>query len=967
MTRAKGKEESANNTRDVTCEASNAKANGMSVEVKVNWNGARGAREGAGARRRRATVAKAISDRANGGRARKHVDRVIGGDLLEDLIGELPEITSSDDGKERSDAEGEYFTLYRDLVRVGRLHDAVDVLKMMKSKGVRNIAARVSHRNFFDMCQSRKVVSVGFEFIDLIESRDIRPYNMLLRTCATAGDSRSAFAALAVMIDAGFKPDIRAYTTLISACSKSGDTVRAFEVYDRLKDEGIEPNERTYAALIDSLKRNILTKTAGSKRHSADEHEIRNDLNKCFELYDEMISLKLTPDIALMNSLLNACSRASTVKNVRNEAVQKSTKIYAQMRELGLKADSFSYSSLITCAVKAGDFSRGFELFDDMKTLNVPRTSEVYTVLMKAYGTMGNVAKAKEMWNAMQQEGIVGDAMSYATMMHIAGSNKDEDFCDTLMADMRKHRVRPSPALYATLSGIAAREGDSAKVEEIIANARKRGIRVPIECFNALIAAHAREDRPELAIKSAGLLEEAGFEPDAVTYEGLVMACTWARDIEGAWNYFQRAVESQLRPTFPTCNALVSGFARAADMNRAFAMVDTLKSFGYAPDGVTWRELLVACARAKDVDAAWKVYKDSRTAGNPNSEIALNLIIGLTLAHIRKLTDLRTRSGKSPKAFGSFSEDESDNIVQEWADRAVAAYHEATLSGVKPRMETISAMLCCLRPPTTEELSVSDMSEVARAASHEASSHEDARTYYPVQALILYEEAQSLGLAPKFDLEQEGFMYDIRGFPPAAAEVMVLTWLRVIRRRTDAHGLDSNIPTMLIRVRSDEEVAMLVKDSANGPVDEALMRLTQTGERVLVLLRRLRINYAGGLENGTIELSGHAIGRWLQGFIPVPEVMVGKSVFGETSLSGGVKSQAMRIRSDSLGSSDVWTPSKNAKPQWSIYDYYGEEEDDSFGAKPYYPKNWVQNSHYVNSYDEEDDMTDLERILETRK
>lgn len=940
---------------------------GVRARVRAGGDGARARGEGARGGSKRGVEAGAISDRANEGRAQKYASRVIGGDPLEELLAELPAIDGKVGEKKRYENHGAYFALYRDLVRVGRLHDAVDVLKMMKANGVGNIAARVSHRDFFDMCQSRKVVSVGFEFILLLESKDIRPYNMLLRTCATAGDSRSAFAALVVMIDAGFHPDIRAYTTLISACSKAGDVSRAFEVYDRLKSEGVAPNERTYGALVDTLKRNILKNTAGSKRHSADEHQIRLDLNRCFALHDEMIAQGLQPDIALMNSLLNACSRAATVKNVRSEAVEKSSEVYAEMKELGLKPDSFSYTSVISCAVKAGDFTRAFELFDEMTKANVKRTSEVYTVLIKAYGTMGNVAKAKETWNAMNDEGIVGDAMSYATMMHVAGSNGDEDFCDELMADMRKHRVRPSPQLYATLSGIAARQGDSAKVEEIIANAKKRGIRVPIECYNALIAAHAREDRPELAVESANSLEDAGFEPDAVTYEGLIMAFTWARDNDGAWNYFQRAMECGMRPTFPTCNALVSGFARTGDMDRAFAMVDTMKSYGYEADGITWRELLVACARANNVEMAWKVYKDSRAAGNPNSEIALNLIIGLTLAHIRKLTDLSTRSYKPPSEFGSVSEEEGNNVVQEWADRAVAAYHEATLAGVKPRMETISAMLCCLRPPTTDELSASDMSEAARAASHEASSHEDARTYYPVQALIMYEEAQSLGLVPKFALEEEDFMYDIRDFPPAAAEVMVLTWLRVVRRRTDAHGLDARIPSMLIRVRSDDEVATIAKENATGPVDEALIRLTRTGERVLVLLRRLRINYAGGLENGTIELSGHAIGRWLSGVIPLPDV--NRSVFGENSLSGGLKSQAMRIRSDSFGSGEnVWTPSKNARPQWSIHDYYSDDDDDdSFGAQPYYPKNWVQNSHFVSSYDEEDDITDLERILSDRK
>jgi hypothetical protein len=55
------------------------------------------------------------------------------------------------------------------------------------------------------------------------------------------------------------------------------------------------------------------------------------------------------------------------------------------------------------------------------------------------------------------------------------------------------------------------------------------------------------------------------------------------------------------------------------------------------------------------------------------------------------------------------------------------------------------------------------------------------------------------------------------------------------------------------------------------------------------------------------------------------------------------------------------------KPAFNIHDYYGEDEKSDFGARPFYPKNWVQSSNYMSTYDEDDDMTDLERILAGRK
>ena len=39
---------------------------------------------------------------------------------------------------------------------------------------------------------------------------------------------------------------------------------------------------------------------------------------------------------------------------------------------------------------------------------------------------------------------------------------------------------------------------------------------------------------------------------------------------------------------------------------------------------------------------------------------------------------------------------------------------------------------------------------------HEVDSHEEARKYYPLRALIMYEEAQAMGVVPKFDAEEAG-------------------------------------------------------------------------------------------------------------------------------------------------------------------------------------------------------------------
>ena len=160
-----------------------------------------------------------------------------------------------------------HLRLYETLVEHGRLHNALELLRALRSAGVRNLGARVSHKKFLRQCARREAVAVAFEFVAFVDTSDVRVYNMLLSACAKAGDARAGFAAFVMMYDAGVAPDCRAYTTLISACAKAGDAEKAFETFRRMEMDDVEPSVVTYGALMDALSRRVLELT--NKRRGA--------------------------------------------------------------------------------------------------------------------------------------------------------------------------------------------------------------------------------------------------------------------------------------------------------------------------------------------------------------------------------------------------------------------------------------------------------------------------------------------------------------------------------------------------------------------------------------------------------------------------------------------------------------------------------------------------------------------------
>ena len=849
-----------------------------------------------------------------------------------------------------------HLRLYETLVEHGRLHNALELLRALRSAGVTKLGARVSHKNFLRQCARREAIAVAFEFVAFVDTRDVRVYNMLLSACARGGDARAGFAAFVMMYDAGVAPDCRAYTTLISACAKAGDVEKAFETFRRMEMDDVEPSVVTYGALMDALSRRVLelikrqsveprergmrvsetdAESVAADAENGDAREIAEEiartLRRCFALREEMDDAGIAPDECVLNSMVSACGRAAACAPVAKDALRRAFAVYDEMERSRLTCDAYTYASLIAGCVNAGEPERALEVYAKSGEKKVKRTAAVFAAAAHACGSDAlpdgpDLQRALDVWRDMRAENVAPDAMLYATLVDVAGRAGERRVAERVTAEMERDGTPPTAAVFAALAGVAAREGDSEGVERVLNDMTQRGVHPVREVYAALVAAAGRHADAEAAGAAAARARAAGFEDDPATIESLVRVCASAGRADLAWEHYGRATSgkksSPLALTRGTYTALVVASGRAGELRRAFEAADLMRAAGYEPDDTTWRELLSSCARAGDADLAWRTYKQSRESGCPPNDVALNIIVGVTLLKIRELTDPEKRANRrtqidadaaalvdpetgervsthaSRNAGGSGGEPE----WKEWADRAIAVYHEATVAGVRPRLATFSAMLACLRPPTLPALRAADASEVAHAVAREDDAHEDARKYYPLRALILYEEAQALGVVPKFQLGADGptdSEYDIRGFPPAAAEVAVLTLLRVFRRYSDAHAGDETVPelpSVTLRVLSDFETEAM-SDSASA----ADRRLARTGDRVVVLLRRLRFNYGGSLERGRIELSGNVISRWLKA---KPTSRAGGLPGSEPRLAGGaLTDQARRIRARGLGGS----------------------------------------------------------------
>ena len=188
------------------------------------------------------------------------------------------------------------------------------------------------------------------------------------------------------------------------------------------------------------------------------------------------------------------------------------------------------------------------------------------------------------------------------------------------------------------------------------------------------------------------------------------------------------------------------------------------------------------------------------------------------------------------------------------ADRAIAAYQKP-LSRVRPRLATFSAMLAPARPrcrPCAPDrdagVQVESLPEPSPTRTRRTRMRESTTRFARSSCTRRSGDRRRPGFATETDSRTtSGSSPRRRRLPcsPCFASLGDFPTRTRCRRRGAA--------------QRDAEGAVDEHEEMIASGDDEGRRLAQTGDRVVVLLRRLRFNYGGSLSAGRIELSGHVI------------------------------------------------------------------------------------------------------------
>ncbi|KAK7264209.1 hypothetical protein RJT34_31814 [Clitoria ternatea] len=537
---------------------------------------------------------------------------------------------------------------YNNLLKAGRLHECVELLKDMETKGSLDMT-KVYHAKFFNTCKKRKAVKEAFDYIRLIPNPTLSTFNMLMTVCANSQDSEGAFQVLQLLKGARLEPDCKLYTTLISTCAKSGKVDLMFEVFHKMVNSGVEPNVLTYGALIDGCAR-------------------VGQVAKAFGAYGIMRSKNVKPDRVVFNALIAACAESGAVDRAFDVLAEMATETQP------IDPDHVTIGALLKACANAGQVERAREVYKMIQKYNIKGSPEVYTIAMNSCSQTGDWEFACSVYNDMTQKGILPDEIFLSALIDVAGHAKKLDAAFDVLQEARKGGMRIGIMSYSSLMGACSNARNWQKALELYEYLKSLKLKITVSTVNALLTALCDGDQFQKALEVLSEMKGLGLRPNSITFSILIVASEKKDDMEAGQMLLSHAKRDGVVPSLIMCRCVIGMCLRRFE--KAYFVGEPVLSFGSGQPQVDnkWTSL------------ALMVYRETIEAGEkPTSEILSHILGCLQLPYD---TSVKNRLVENLRLNAETSR--SSNLCSlvdgfcEYDPRAFSILEEAASHGIVP-------------------------------------------------------------------------------------------------------------------------------------------------------------------------------------------------------------------------------------------------------------------------------------------
>jgi len=321
---------------------------------------------------------------------------------------------------------------------------------------------------------------------------------------------------------------------------------------------------------------------------------------------DERKVQELCAEMHQARQKLTARGYSLTIKGfLKNGMVDSALHQIQDMHQQGFFVPSFAMAQLFRTACQ---HERGVEIFEaTLKSESLQLPQDAIGVLLEDCCKRNDVSLALRVENIVRKSNNPLPNSAYDSLLKICVAHADVHALEVFQ-NMQKDGIRISEGLCV---GLLARCADSKFLrfaEEIVTYVRS-GDGMTISCYSALMKVYAYCGMYDKACDLYAQIRAEGLEPDSMMYGCLMKFSVECGRTELSRELFEKSPSLDIQNYM----SLIRAAGRDKDVDRAFSVLEKLKSSGVSVDIAAYNCVLDACVSAGDMKRARVLMAEMQT------------------------------------------------------------------------------------------------------------------------------------------------------------------------------------------------------------------------------------------------------------------------------------------------------------------------------------------------------------------
>ncbi|XP_023523571.1 pentatricopeptide repeat-containing protein At5g66520-like [Cucurbita pepo subsp. pepo] len=334
-------------------------------------------------------------------------------------------------------------------------------------------------------------------------------------------------------------------------------------------------------------------------------------------LFYRLREFDVCPDNYTCSFVLKACSRLLDVRNgrivhgyVEKLGLQSNmfllnmiVHLYALCGEMGVarmvfdkmpQRDVITWNIMIAQLVKRGDIEGAYKLFVEMPERNV----RSWTSMIGGYAQCGKPKEAVDLFLEMEEAGLLPNEVTVVAVLVACADMGNLDLGKRIHDFSNRIGYHKNIRVCNTLIDMYAKCGCLDDAYRIFNDMEER----TVVSWSAMIVGLAAHGQAEEALAFFNKMINTGMKPNAVTFIGILHACSHMGIVGKGRKYFASMTKDYgIIPRIEHYGCMVDLFSRAGLLQEAHEFIMNMP---IAPNGVVWGALLGGCKVHKNIKLA---------------------------------------------------------------------------------------------------------------------------------------------------------------------------------------------------------------------------------------------------------------------------------------------------------------------------------------------------------------------------